>query len=436
MYCKRVFAALLPVLSVVVSQAAVAAEHLPPVSQWIPRDAVIVLEVPRSRALLDLAVDPKLVEAITTLPAYQKQASKKEFKQFLQLIDYLENRFDTDWRAGLSKLLGGGVTLAVGPGDSVLLAIDSEDRQMLQQLHEIFLVIAREESSKQGQPGRVASADYRGVTGWTFNGKEAHAMVGRRLLVANKPEALKAVLDLRASPDDRNLASLEAYQAAKKAAGDNAVATAFVNLGILKKHPPVAKALAQTKNPLVSLLFAGVTQSLRESSWLAAGVGVENNTLRLRTAVNAKLADPKATAAFAQPGQPDKGALPNLPVPRRIAAMSFYRDLRSFYAAKDELFPERTSGLIFFENMMGIFFSGRDLTDEVLAAAEPEVRVVVAEQEFDPAAEGRGPDQFHSRPEGPSRVDHRPDPARRNQVHLRLLLLRAGRRQEKPRTAI
>ena len=75
--------------------------------------------------------------------------------------------------------------------------------------------------------------------------------------------------------------------------------------------------------------------------------------------------------------------MPNLAVPRRIAAVSLYRDLHGFYAAKDDLFPERTSGLIFFENMMGIFFSGRDLTNEVLAETEPEIRVLVAQQEYD-----------------------------------------------------
>ena len=63
--------------------------------------------------------------------------------------------------------------------------------------------------------------------------------------------------------------------------------------------------------------------------------------------------------------------------------MSFHRDLHAFYAAKDKLFPDRTSGLIFFENMMGIFFTGRDLTDEVLAETKPEFRIVVAEQQYD-----------------------------------------------------
>ena len=78
-----------------------------------------------------------------------------------------------------------------------------------------------------------------------------------------------------------------------------------------------------------------------------------------------------------------EGAMPNLVVPGQIAALSLYRDLHQFYAAKDELFPDRTSGLIFFENMMGIFFSGMDLTKEVLAETLPDIRVVVAEQRYD-----------------------------------------------------
>jgi hypothetical protein len=95
--------------------------------------------------------------------------------------------------------------------------------------------------------------------------------------------------------------------------------------------------------------------------------------------------DPAGAARFALPGEAGAGAPPALAVPRRIAAISAFRDLRGFYASKDKLFPERTSGLIFFENMMGIFFTGRDLTEEVLAEAGSSFRLVVAEQAYDPA---------------------------------------------------
>ncbi|MHC4853590.1 MAG: hypothetical protein ACYTF5_16395, partial [Planctomycetota bacterium] len=78
-----------------------------------------------------------------------------------------------------------------------------------------------------------------------------------------------------------------------------------------------------------------------------------------------------------------EGALPNLSIAPRMAAVTLYRDLHRFYAAKERLFPERSSAIIFFENMMGIFFSGRNLTEEVLAETKPGLRFVVAPQRYD-----------------------------------------------------
>ncbi len=368
------------------SPHAAAADDAPPaVTRWVPRDAVLVVEVNQPGALLDLLLDPRVISAVTSLPAYQQKASGPEFQQFLGLIRYLEATLGTDWRSGVRTLTGGGVTLAAWPVDQNVLAIDSEDAQMLEKLHEIFLGFARTEAANRSQPDRTASEQYKGVTGWTFNGQEAHAIVGGRLLMAKGQQALKAVLDLRAGPEAQSLASAANYQAAKQAAGPDAVALAFVNLEALKQYPPVQRALSQTQNPMASLLLAGIQETLRGSSWVALAVGVQGDTLTFEMLADGKAADPSGPAGFACPASPDEGVLPNLQVPRRIAAASFYRDLRAFYAAKDNLFPQRTAGLIFFENMMGIYFSGRDLTDEVMAELRPEVRLVVAEQEYDPA---------------------------------------------------
>ena len=135
---------------------------------------------------------------------------------------------------------------------------------------------------------------------------------------------------------------------------------------------------------MAALLFGGIQDALRGANWLAMGLRVEGTTLSLSAVTGGKAVDTSGLTGFTWPG-PNQGALPNLAVPGRIAAISLYRDLHGFYAAKDKLFPERTSGLIFFENMMGIFFSGRDLTEEVLGQLDPEVRLVVAEQQYDPA---------------------------------------------------
>jgi len=347
---------------------------------------VISLELSQPKALLELLAGEDMTEAIIALPLYQKQTSSPQFEELLNLIKHLETTLDTDWRTGLAELAGGGITIAVCPQDTVLLIIDAEDEHMLEQLHEILLNAARSEAENQGQPDRVASTQYRDVTAWTFNGKEAHAIIGRRFVLANRPEGLKAVLELRAEANGANLASDPAYQAAKRAVDPDAVATVFVNLKPLMQIPKVAQLLdLQRKNPLLALVFAGIVEAVRDSNWLAFGLHIEESTLILRASVDGKMVDPTSPAAFALPSEPGEGVLSNLWVPRRIAALSLYRDLHQFYAAKDDLFPERTSGLIFFENMMGIFFSGRDLTNEVLAETKPEIRLVVAEQDYDPA---------------------------------------------------
>jgi len=367
-------------------QTTMAGQTLPPAIQWIPQDAAIVLELSEPRALLEVFTNDKATAAVTALPLYKEQASKPKFKEFLNIINFIEVTLDTDWRTGLAKLTGGGITFAVCPEDTVLLIIDAEDEHMLERLHEFFLNIARAEAEKKGQSNQVASTEYDGVTAWTFNGEEAHAIIGKRLVFANRSEGLKAVLKLRAEAKGASLVSNTTYQAAKRAAGPDVIATVFTNLKPLMQLPKVAQLLEQQRNnPLAALSFAGIVEAVRDSNWLALGLHVEDSKLVFRASVDSKTVAPTSPAAFALPGKPGEGVLPNVSVPRRIAALSLYRDLHQFYAAKDDLFPDRTSGLIFFENMMGIFFSGRDLTSEVLAETRPEIRIVVAEQEYDPA---------------------------------------------------
>ncbi len=370
------------VVAVLVPHLLLADEPLPPTAGWLPSETVVSMEISDPKPLFDRLMDPNALKAIEDSPVYQEQAKKQGVKEFLAGVGFLEASLGVSWQEAVRKLAGRGITVAAWPDKKFAIVIDGEDAQLLSRLHEIVVTIAKGEAAKQGKPERVASAEYRGVTGWTFNGEEAHAILGTRAVLTNSSKTLKEMIDLRESQGGSSLASSPSYKATGKAAGA-ANAAAYVNLDVLKQHGPFEKALKGPENPLLSLLLSSVIDSLRESNWLSLAAKVQGDTLSIATATDGK---PTAKmVAFARPGSSDKGVLPLLDVPRSIASVSLYRDLHGFYAAKDELFPERTSGLIFFENMMGIFFSGRDLTDEVLAQAKPVVRIVVAEQAYDPA---------------------------------------------------
>jgi len=350
---------------------------LPPAAEWVPRQAVLVLNVRDPKAILDLALRPALIEAVASSPAYKAQAATEGFQQFQDLVAAFENRFKADWKTILRRMSGGGVTWAVGPNQGHVFLLDALDAEAPRALHDLLVGILA--GGQPVDPNRV-----NGVDTWTLGPKEAHAILGKRMVIATGPNTLHAILAMRDGGKARSIAAVPGYRQAVRAAGPDAAAVLYANSGLLKNAPAIAPVLAGDKNPLVSVLASPLLEAVARSNWLALGLKVKDTTLTLEAITDAAISASGA-ARFAVPDGPGDGALANLSVPRQIAAASLHRDLRGFYAAKDELFPERTSGLIFFENMMGIFFTGRDLTEEVFAETGPKIRLVVAEQKYDPA---------------------------------------------------
>jgi hypothetical protein len=360
-----------------------AAETVTPTG-WLPEDTLLVVEMPQPKGLLDLLTGPAVRQFVESLPDYRKAAESGQLQQLRDLVAYLETRLGTNWQDGLHKLLDGGVTLATTGTGKALIVAEAEDTGFLDSFNDVVLEIIRGELVKQGHAGPVPSNVYKGVTGWSFGPGEAHAIMEGRLLFSNDPNVLKAVVDRReGSPGVSSLAAVASYPAARAAADPDADVVLVARMAALRQAPKLRQLLSGD-NPLGSLALAALQEALKQANWVTVSVSAKPDRLAVKVATDGGQGEPAGPAAFAVPPTPDEGALPNLRVPGRLAAASLYRDLHGFYGAKDDLFPQRTSGLIFFENMMGIFFSGRDLTDEVLAEIEPHVRLVVAEQTYDP----------------------------------------------------
>ena len=363
------------------------AQGAPPAIDLVPSDAIACAEFSRPREVLDLLSGEQMTRTITALPFYRKLTSDIGFGELQAVLNIVEISLGVQWRDGLKTLTGGGVTVAVCPNEVLLLIIESEDASLLTKTHDLLVSMVRGDARDNGRPDPVETGEFMGVAGWSFDGKEAHAIIGNRFILSSSAEGLKRALATRAGDGASTLASREDYRQAREAAGAESAARAFADFGLLKGLPGLAKALEQDKsNPLAALFLSGIMAAARDSDWLGLGLDVEGDSLCLRACIDGQAYGPGSPASFAEPATPEEGAMPALRVPRRIGALSFHRDLYSFYSAKDDLFPERTSQLIFFENMMGIFFSGRDLTSEVLVEATPELRFVIAEQQYDPVA--------------------------------------------------
>ena len=282
---NRHWTALLTAAAVILMiRIAQAAEPLSPAAEWLPQETVVSFEVTRPQALLDLALSPRAIRAITALPVYQKQASTPGYRQFVQVIKFLESSLGADWKTAVRKLTGGGMTLAIEPDGTVLLIVDAVDEKMLRDLRETIVTFAQADAAKQQAADRIESAEYRGVTVWQAGKEQAHFIQGGRLVFSNRPAALKEVIDRSQDPAPSRLAQLPAYRQARQAAGSGAAVVGFVNLASIKGHPPIRAALDAKQNPLIALLLARAIEAARSRPGWQFGLGVDDNTLGHRCA--------------------------------------------------------------------------------------------------------------------------------------------------------
>lgn len=367
------------ILSIVLGGVAAALPAAQPAEQWLPQDAVLVVHIAQPAALLELAADLKLLEAIGVSQSPQKQPANSDWQNLLRFGDALGGKLATDWKGLLRKLTGAGITYAVYPRDTNVVMFDAEDIGAMEQVRQfVQAIISPQAGAPEASKRGVFYREFPGGAAWSFDGKQYFALAGNRLVMCNRAEMLKLLFQPR---EQGALASWPLYAQARKAAGEGTAAWLFVNMAMLNQAPPVRQALTQPGSPQEALLGAAVKQSLGQSNWIAVGLRVSGRSLLLRAVADGK-ADVRA-AGFALPPDGAQGALSNLAVPGQLAAASVWRDLHKFYLAKDTLFPGKTSGGILLENFMEIFFTGRDLAEEVFARFNPAVRLVVAGQEYD-----------------------------------------------------
>ncbi|GAB4130223.1 MAG: hypothetical protein Kow0040_07680 [Thermogutta sp.] len=359
-----------------------AAESAAELCKWIPSEAVAAVMVHRPADLLKkLDETPAIQELQRSTRLAELLDRNQQLRQSRAVVSLLEGQLQSDWKTILQDVAGGGAVLAVLPDNRVIVILESRDAQVLSKVNDFVLNLARLDPRNGGKQDVIREAEYRGVRAWALSPQESHALIDGRLVICSSADLLRRIID-QAKDGGESLADRPRFKAA--AASLPAVDVGlFVDFEVFRGLPQVQEGLRQARSPLPVLLLAGLTETLSGADWLALGLGCEGESLKfaLRSGGDTAMS---GDFAFAVPTAPGEGVLPNIDVPGRIMAVTMYRDLHEFYARKNELFPERTSGLIFFENMMGIFFTGRNFTDEVLTELGPQVRVVVAHQRFTP----------------------------------------------------
>lgn len=380
---RHVLAALFVSFGALVYSVAQAAEDNP--ARLLSEGTVAYLGVTDPAPLLDAALSDDLYAVLRQIPQVRQSYDSKEFRQLAEVVKVLEDRLGTTWQQATRDVLGGGLHLGLDlRTQSLVLIVQAQKPETLAALNKELLSLIETDATSHGKKSPVKSETYQGVRGWALGGDVCHAIVDNLLIVSNKPDGLKAVIDRHADRESRGLAGDKDFQAARERSAPGAAAWGMVNITALRLIPGASAVFEGGKNnPLVEFLAAGLLDAASRAPYAAASLAVKEGRVSLQLRMPHDPAKTTESRRWYLATDPKRQAPTPLRPKGTIANLVVYRDMAGYWAARDKLFSEQDSvGFTKADTALGLFFSGRDFGPEVLGELAPHWQLVVAEREF------------------------------------------------------
>ena len=360
-----------------------------PASRWVSSEAVIYGEIPHPGVLFDRFQAARLRALVESVPGLKAAFEREDVRKLREAVYLVAERLGKPLDVAARELTGGGVVIAVeapakkGQDAGLILIVTPTDPDLLKKASSTLIDLARKDAEAKGQPDPIKSGDHRGVTGYQVGPKAVYAVVSGRLVVADRSDTLKAVVDrsMDGLPEGKTVESLSEWKALKPAAGSDVMKWAFARVARLHELDPKKFSVPEKPDTGATLLFGGWLETLRKAEWLGATATWTDDRLSAVLTMPA----PKGGRAEAFKGYfPPKGqgapALVN--PPGTILSASLWRDLSAVWESRTDLLkPEDVQGLAGLDTFAGQFFGGRDFGSGVLGATTSDWRVVVALQD-------------------------------------------------------
>ncbi len=381
---RHFLAGILATLGLVVSVASVRASDP---AKLVPQDAAVYVELSGAGRIVDRLLAPDIVGMLESIDQFKQFTQSDQFAQLRAVVSYLETKLGTNWRQAVGDLTSGGAVFAIRQGspDYVLFVMRAKDADLLDRTNKLLIELVEQDARDKGQPSPVKSKEHKGVMAWSLGKDEFHAIIGDTLIVSNKQEGLKTALEMHAGEGPPSIANSDLWEEARGRAPEDRVGWAFVRMDVLRQAG-VAKDFYQEKaaNAALPILFGGLAHVANKAPYLAASLVLNDERLALRVEMprdGEPWPEPLRGFYGAKPGE--EAAVPLKPA-RMIASLSFYRDLKTMWDARDKLVvAEALPGFTELEANVGpILFGGREFSNEVLGEFGPHFRLVAAAQDF------------------------------------------------------
>jgi hypothetical protein len=358
------------------------------VARWVSSDAVIYLEALKPAAFVDRVLDDRVQAPLRAVPPLRAALEREEVGKLKDVAQQVAAKLGTTWQKALRDLTGGGAVFAAeaeeGQPPRFFLIVTPTDADLLKRANTALLEMARKDAADKGKPDPVKQVEYRGQTGYAVGPKVVYGIVNDRLIIADRSETGKAVVDriLDGPASKASVADQSDWKARRAAVAPDAIAWGMARMDRLRKLDPKRYGSEAKPDTGQTIFFGGWIDTLRKAPWLAASLTWTDS--RLTADVTAPVPAGGRTEAYDGYVPPKGAGAPALVKVRGvIASLSLYRDLATVWEARADLLPpEAVQNLAKLDTFAGQFFGGRDFGTGVLGALASDWRLVAALQDY------------------------------------------------------
>lgn len=288
----------------------------------------------------------------------------------------------------LQEISRGGVVVAVDRAkDTAALFIAGKDAAEQQ---EIARKLMKKAAQLQGLDNdELPATDYRGISAYRLS-QGGFALLGKWIVVVNKGELGKEIIDRFLDGPKASLSQSEKFQKAKeqhvsKQTPASALAWLFVDVDVLREAGVAKKVLNEKPDDFgAELLIGGLFNILRNTPQLTAELTANSEKLSLAVATPFDKAWVTEAEQFFFGPDIRGNALPALELPNTLGTVTTYRDISSLWLYAGDLFGEKVNDqLVQAESTLTTLFSGKDFGEDILGAFRPELRLVSTAASFE-----------------------------------------------------
>ena len=358
------------------------------VRKLLPSSTLIYVEAQSLSSILE----HPFAKAVQDSAAFKKVLRAPDVVKLRGGIALLEFALGEKAESLLGSLTANGVHLAYDKAtDGLVLLACSESREWLDDYLQKLVKLARTDANLKNQGDPIREAEYRGIHGYEFN-KVIVGAIGSILLVTNKPDLGKNVIDRYLDSTEDHLHSNSQFQEAwtqsdspsEKAASQTRIAELYVDLNAMRQAGIAKELLKGTARDFAGeVILGGVLAAIQKTSYMTSHLCLAESRLLLQAQVPyRKEWNAESREFFVGPGNAGL-ALPLVDNSASMASLIAYRNLSELWLRAGDLFDQKVNDeLAQADNTLTTLFSGKDFGSDILGAIEPQVQLIVFEQSF------------------------------------------------------